>query len=126
MTEYGVDFSISHFWSTHLVGGCSFYMSNITCFSYFFKKKIFPLQFHIHGKIMEIYILHTFITFKKHCIYQHFKPFYLSRLFIVGNNKTSRIAIEFVIIITIRSIPNPIPPVGGIPILRAFKKSSSV
>ena len=30
---------------------------------------------------------------------------------------------EFVIIITIRSIPNPIPPVGGIPIARAFKKS---
>ena len=33
---------------------------------------------------MEIYILHTFITFKKHCIYQHFKPFYFSRLFIAG------------------------------------------
>ncbi len=34
---------------------------------------------------MEIYILHILITFKKHCIYQHFKPFYLSMLFIVGN-----------------------------------------
>lgn len=33
---------------------------------------------------MEIYVLHTSITFKKHCIYQYFKPFYLSRLFIVG------------------------------------------
>lgn len=55
MTEYGVDFSISHFWSTHLVGGCSFYMSNITCFSYFFKKKIFsitiPYSWKNHGNI---------------------------------------------------------------------------
>ena len=33
---------------------------------------------------MEIYVLYTFITFKKHCIYKHFKPFYFSRLFIVG------------------------------------------
>lgn len=55
MTEYGVDFSISHFWSTHLVGGCSFDMSNITCFSYFFKKKIFsitiPYSWKNHGNI---------------------------------------------------------------------------
>ena len=55
MTEYGVDFSISHFWSTHLVGGCSFDMSNITCFSYFFKKKIFsitiPCSWNCNGNI---------------------------------------------------------------------------
>lgn len=41
--------------STHLVGGCSFYMSNITCFSYFFKKKIFsitiPYSWKNHGNI---------------------------------------------------------------------------
>ena len=49
-----------------------------------------------------------------------------SRDFIVGNNKTSLIAVEFVNNITILSIPNPIPPVGGIPISNAFKKSSSV
>ena len=50
-----MDFSISHFWSTHLVGGCSFYMSNITCLSYFFKKKIFsitiPCSWKNHGNI---------------------------------------------------------------------------
>ena len=46
--------------------------------------------------------------------------------FIVGNNNTSLIAVEFVNNITILSIPNPIPPVGGIPISNAFKKSSSV
>ena len=55
-----------------------------------------------------------------------FTSFYLSKLFIVGNNNTSLIAGLFVIIITILSIPNPIPPVGGIPIDKAFKKSSSV
>ena len=46
--------------------------------------------------------------------------------FIVGNNNTSRIAAESVRIMHIRSIPNPIPPVGGIPISSAFIKSSSV
>ena len=55
-----------------------------------------------------------------------FSAFYFSKLFIVGNNSTSLIAGLFVIIITILSIPNPIPPVGGIPILSAFRKSSSV
>lgn len=55
-----------------------------------------------------------------------FKPFYLSRLFIVGNNNTSLIAGELVSNITSLSIPYPIPPVGGIPIDKAFKKSSSV
>ena len=49
-----------------------------------------------------------------------------SKDFIVGNNNTSLIAVEFVNNITILSIPNPIPPVGGIPISNAFKKSSSV
>ena len=46
--------------------------------------------------------------------------------FIVGNSRTSRIAAESVSSIHIRSIPNPIPPVGGIPISSAFRKSSSV
>ena len=50
----------------------------------------------------------------------------LSRLFIVGKSNTSLIAGEFVSNITSLSIPYPIPPVGGIPISRAFKKSSSV
>ena len=50
----------------------------------------------------------------------------LSKLFIVGNNKTSLIAAAFVSNIHILSIPNPIPPVGGIPISSAFIKSSSV
>lgn len=45
---------------------------------------------------------------------------------IVGNNNTSRIAGLFVSSITSLSIPYPIPPVGGIPISRAFMKSSSV
>ena len=54
------------------------------------------------------------------------KPFYLSRLFIVGNSSTSLIAGLFVIIMTMRSMPKPIPPVGGIPMLSAFRKSSSV
>ena len=49
-----------------------------------------------------------------------------SKDFIVGKSSTSRIAGEFVNNITRRSIPYPIPPVGGIPISRAFKKSSSV
>ena len=55
-----------------------------------------------------------------------FSAFYFSKLFIVGNNNTSLIAAESVNSIHILSIPNPIPPVGGIPISRAFKKSSSV
>ena len=46
--------------------------------------------------------------------------------FIVGNNSTSRIAALSVSNIHIRSIPKPIPPVGGMPISSAFKKSSSV
>ena len=49
-----------------------------------------------------------------------------SKGFIVGNNKTSLIAAAFVSNIHILSIPNPIPPVGGIPISSAFIKSSSV
>ena len=55
-----------------------------------------------------------------------FSDFTPPRVFIVGNNNTSLIAVEFVNNITILSIPNPIPPVGGIPISNAFKKSSSV
>ena len=51
---------------------------------------------------------------------------YLSRLFIVGKNNTSLIAAESVSSIHIRSIPYPIPPVGGIPISSALRKSSSV
>ena len=46
--------------------------------------------------------------------------------FIVGNSSTSRIAWLSVSSITRRSIPYPIPPVGGIPISSAFRKSSSV
>ena len=46
--------------------------------------------------------------------------------FIVGNSNTSLIASAPVRSIHIRSIPNPIPPVGGIPISSAFMKSSSV
>ena len=42
-----------------------------------------------------------------------------SKDFIVGKNKTSRIAGESVSSITIRSMPKPIPPVGGIPSSRA-------
>jgi len=49
-----------------------------------------------------------------------------SKDFIVGKNKTSRIAGESVSSITIRSMPKPIPPVGGIPSSRAYRKSSSV
>ena len=49
-----------------------------------------------------------------------------SRLFIVGNRSTSLIAWLSVRSITKRSIPYPIPPVGGIPISSAFRKSSSV
>ena len=57
---------------------------------------------------------------------QFLKINYLSNCFIVGNNKTSLIAAAFVSNIHILSIPNPIPPVGGIPISSAFIKSSSV
>ena len=46
--------------------------------------------------------------------------------FNVGNRSTSLIAGELVSNITSLSIPYPIPPVGGIPISSAFKKSSSV
>ena len=46
--------------------------------------------------------------------------------FIVGNSSTSLIAWLSVRSITRRSIPYPIPPVGGIPISSAFRKSSSV
>ena len=51
---------------------------------------------------------------------------FLSSRFIIGKRRTSRIAAEFVSSIHIRSMPNPIPPVGGIPISSAFRKSSSV
>ena len=51
---------------------------------------------------------------------------YLSSVFIVGKSSTSRIAALSVRSITSLSIPYPIPPVGGIPTSRAFKKSSSV
>ena len=51
---------------------------------------------------------------------------YLSNVFIVGKSNTSLIACESVNNIHIRSIPNPIPPVGAIPISSAFMKSSSV
>ncbi len=44
---------------------------------------------------------------------------------IVGNNKTSLIDAESVSTITIRSIPMPTPPVGGIPYSSAVQKSSS-
>ena len=47
-------------------------------------------------------------------------------VFIVGKSSTSLIAALFVKSIHILSIPNPIPPVGGIPISSAFRKSSSV
>lgn len=40
---------------------------------------------------------------------------YLSTGFIVGKKSTSLIAGESVRSITIRSMPNPMPPVGGIP-----------
>ena len=57
-----MDFSISHFWSTHLVGGCSFYISNITCLSYFFKEKIFsitiPCSWKNHGNIHLAHFYH--------------------------------------------------------------------
>ena len=46
--------------------------------------------------------------------------------FIVGNKSTSRIAAESVRSMHIRSMPKPMPPVGGIPISRACMKSSSV
>ena len=52
--------------------------------------------------------------------------FYLSNDFIVGKSNTSLIASAPVSSIHILSIPNPIPPVGGIPISSAFRKSSSV
>ena len=51
---------------------------------------------------------------------------FFSIRFIVGKRRTSRIAAESVKSIHIRSIPNPIPPVGGIPISSALRKSSSV
>lgn len=54
------------------------------------------------------------------------KVWFYFALFIVGNSNTSLIAVEPVRIIHILSMPNPMPPVGGIPISRAFKKSSSV
>ncbi len=57
------------------------------------------------------------------------KPFfecYFSSVFIVGNRRTSRIAAESVSSIVILSIPKPMPPVGGIPISSALRKSSSV
>ena len=47
-------------------------------------------------------------------------------VFMVGNRSTSLIAAELVSSMHILSIPKPIPPVGGIPISSAFKKSSSV
>lgn len=55
------------------------------------------------------------------------KQTYLSASgFIVGNKSTSRIAAESVRSMHIRSMPKPMPPVGGIPISRACMKSSSV
>ena len=66
---------------------------------------------------------------KHHCLYfykQWCFNFYLSNGFIVGNRRTSRMAGESVRSIHIRSIPKPIPPVGGIPISSARIKSSSV
>lgn len=74
-------------------------------------------------RVKSLYNLH--LTFKKCFIYAVCKPFYLSKLFIVGNSSTSRIAAESVSSITSRSIPNPMPPVGGIPYSRAQMKSSS-
>ena len=67
-----------------------------------------------------------YLILKKCFIYAVFKSFYLSMLFIVGNSKTSLMAAESVNSITILSMPNPIPPVGGIPTIRALIKSSSV
>lgn len=50
---------------------------------------------------------------------------YCSTFLIVGNSKTSRIDCASVNSITIRSIPIPKPPVGGIPVSKASKNSSS-
>lgn len=52
--------------------------------------------------------------------------FYLSSVFIVGKSSTSRIAALSVRSMHIRSIPKPMPPVGGMPTISAFMKSSSV
>ena len=65
MTEYGVDFSISHFRSTHLVGGCSFYTSNITCLSCFFKKKIFSITIPYSWK----YTSCTFLSYSRSTVF---------------------------------------------------------
>ena len=48
-----------------------------------------------------------------------------SRVFIVGKRMTSRMVLEFVSSITQRSMPIPMPPVGGMPYSKAVRKSSS-
>ena len=72
------------------------------------------------------HIFLIFATHEKPYFISQIVSFYLSKLFIVGNNNTSLIACESVNNITNLSIPYPIPPVGGIPYSSAVKKSSSV
>ena len=52
--------------------------------------------------------------------------FYHDRLLICGNNKTSRMESVWVRSIISRSIPIPIPPVGGMPYSSASMKSTSI
>ena len=66
-----------------------------------------------------LYVCCRFVTFA-------LRTYLSASGFIVGNRSTSLIAAESVRSIHIRSMPKPIPPVGGIPISRAFIKSSSV
>ena len=49
-----------------------------------------------------------------------------SRVFIVGNSSTSRMDAASVRNMTRRSMPMPMPPVGGIPYSSALMKSSSI
>lgn len=63
-------------------------------------------------------------TVNKRALTKLFVQSYL-RGFIVGNNRTSLIDALSVRNITIRSIPMPSPPVGGIPYSSAVQKSSS-
>ena len=91
---------------------------------------------HSHFEIMRFFCLCTFSYIdwckfgvrrkvfrfpcvRKPLILRAFSRFGQSKGFIVGKNKTSRIAGESVSSITIRSMPKPIPPVGGIPSSRA-------
>ncbi len=83
--------------------------------------------FTLEKSIFSGSVLHFFQVLQKLLIiYIIFLILHHLRDFIVGNNNTSRIAWLSVSSITRRSIPYPIPPVGGIPISSAFRKSSSV